>query len=55
MPLCARSSWATSDFNAWWYAQMINQFRAGTRSMWIPPRVQWPGAPNGTIPLRSST
>ena len=57
MPLCARSQngWATSDFNPWWYVPMIKHFRVGTRSMWIRPRVQRQGEPDGTRLLRNST
>ena len=56
MPLCARSGncWATSDFNPWWYVPIINHFRVGTRSMWILPRVQRQGEPDGTRRLRNS-
>ena len=57
MTSCARSGngQATSDFNPWLYAPIINHIRAGARSMWIPPRVQRQGAPDGTKRLRSST
>ena len=56
MPLCARSrnGRATSDFSPWWYVPIINHFRGGTLSMWIPPGVQQQGAPDGTKRLRSS-
>ena len=57
MPLCARSRnyRATSDFNRLCYVPIINHFRVGTRSIWILPRVQRQGEPDGTRPLRSST
>ena len=57
MPLCARSrnGRATSDFNQWGYVPIINHFRVGTRSMWILPRVQRQGEPDGIRLLRSST
>ena len=47
-------TWATSDFNPWWYVPIINHFRVGTRSMWLPPRVRRQGEPHGTRLLRSS-
>ena len=57
MPFYARSGngRATSDFNPWWFPPIINHFRVGTRSMWIRPRVQRQGKPDGTRLLRSST
>ena len=57
MALCARSgnARAISDFNLWWYVPIINHFRVGKRSMWILPRVQRQGKPDGTRLLRSST
>ena len=57
MPLCERSGngRATLDFNLWCYVLVINHFRVGTRSMWILPRVQRQGEPDGTRLLRSST
>ena len=56
-PLCAHSGngRATSDFDPWSYAPIINHFRAGTKNMWIPPWVQQQGAPDGTRRLRSFT
>ena len=57
MALCARSrnGQATSDFNPWWYVPIINNFRVGTRSMWILPQVQRQGELDGTSLLRSSS
>ena len=57
MPLCARfrNGRAISDFNPWWYVPIINHFRFRTRSMWILPRVQRQGEPDGMRLLRSST
>ena len=56
MPLCARSKngRATSDFNPWWYARIVNHFRTDTRSIRIAPLLQQQGALDGMRRLQSS-
>ena len=55
MPLCAssRNGRATSESNPRWYVPIVNHFRVGRRSMWVLPRVQRQGEPDGMTLLRS--
>ena len=54
--VCALRKWSGHiGLQPWRYVPIINHFRVGTRSMWILPRVQRQGEPDGTRLLQSST